>query len=127
MTLTWGDRLPLLYKEFIAGRIHRFDATGSIKELTKTQLKEIKKIETEFLDMKVIGVIDKTYTFNGGLKLHFNDFLLVGTDEEAPFCDTNDQELVYFRSFVKNLTDPSSSEEGDVGIKELNGKLQRVI
>jgi len=129
MIPAWGGKLPGLFKFYEEGIVNRYK-NGVLKEPTKAQLKEIEHLNFELLPMIVVAIIDKKYSFGVDFNMHFVDYLLVGKGEDEPVCssNSNSQEIVYFRSFVKNINDPMSSEIGDVGIKEdQNGILTRII
>ena len=130
MSKTWEEILPYLNKQWTKGKVHKYDGVGFTRELTDENKEKIKEIEEKNEKLKVIAVIDGTYTFTGGntndegvvedVQRHV-DYLLL--DEEGPMV--HDENTVLILSYTVNET-YGEEEMGDILVVERTGLLKRV-
>lgn len=125
MSDDWTTRLPHLYSLIQEEIVNRYDSLGLTKKLTVKQKNEIKRIENMNKSSKVVAVLDAKYNFIEDTTMHFNTFLFI-SDEDEPEVIDDEKGIVDFFAYVKNLSVPSFSEYGYVGVKEISGRLKRI-
>ncbi len=124
MNITWGERLPSLYKSYLEGIVNRYNGAGVVKKLTKFQKGKIKQLKVEYPEMTVIAVLHTWYDM-GGLTEPMNivDFIMLSKYKEPRIGTITS---VCFQSYAENLTREGYSELSDIGIEERDGVLKRL-